>query len=394
MRLAITADYLDIDNIGGAGRVIVEIARGLVERGHEVAIVAGAPAAFSGERTVLGVPLHWEAFPYDTRARRGPGFFLRTRREIRRAFARLPFEPDRIVHDQPFTAWAIGATKAPQTYIFHSPWPLEYLADRFGEGSLTRLAEHDGKVKLQVALRRKIEKRAILADVHGIDPDTVEVHAGGVDLDRFHPIDEATRAATRERYEAPAGGLLLCSVRRMIPRTGLDSLLHAVAHVGSDLGPYRLVLPGSGPMKDELIALTEELGIAEHVTFPGYIPDEDLPLLYAASDLSIVPTRTLEGFGLSTLESLASGTPVVATPVGGSVEILENLDVRLLANEPGPAGIADRLRYWAAHRNDLATVARWCRPFVVQNYSWEALTEAARAEAPVGVRASRRVVMA
>ena len=109
MRIAITADFLDIENIGGAGRVIVEIARGLVESGHEVAIVAGGPREFSEPRTVLGVPVHWSSFHYDTRAQRGISFFLGTRRRVRRAWSALPFSPDRVVHNQPFTAYAIGA---------------------------------------------------------------------------------------------------------------------------------------------------------------------------------------------------------------------------------------------------------------------------------------------
>ena len=393
MRIAITADYLDVENIGGAGRVIIEIARGLVNEGHEVAVVAGGPSEFQGPRRVCGVQLHWISFLYDTSAQRGIAFFLGTRRRARRAWSLLPFAPERVLHHQPFTAHAIGAIEAPITYTFHSPWALEYLAEKFGEGSLARLGEHGTTVRMQVEIRRRIERRALsraerivclsksmretLRSVHGIDPAGVEVHPGGVDLDRFRPYDDSTIEATRERYGAPPGGLLLCSVRRMIPRTGLDTLLRALAEVGPELGPYRLVLPGSGSMRDELIELAASLGLSETVSFPGYIPDEDLPLLYAASDLSIVPTRTLEGFGLSTLESLASGTPVVATPVGGSVEILEALEPRLLADEIGPQSLGERLKYWASHRNELAMVARWCRPFVIAHYSWDQLTRAA-----------------
>ena len=401
MRIAITADYLDIENIGGAGRVIIEIARGLVEEGHEVAVVAGGPIEFQGPRRVSGVNLHWISFLYDTEAQRGIAFFLGTRRRARRAYSLLPFTPERVLHHQPFTAHAIGAIDAPITYTFHSPWPLEFLAERFGEGSLARLAEHGTAVKMQVEIRRRIERRALgraeriiclsesmretLHAVHGIEPATVEVHSGGVDLDRFRPYDDRTVEATRDRYDAPPGGLLFCSVRRMIPRTGLDNLIRALAVVGDELGPYRLILPGSGSMREELIELAASFGLSEKIAFPGYIPDEDLPLIYAACDLSIVPTRTLEGFGLSTLESLASGTPVIATPVGGSVEILKNLDDRLLASQVGSAGIAERLRYWASHRNDLATVARWCRPFVVAHYSWDRLTRAALAPVSLSI---------
>ena len=98
MRIAITADYLDIENIGGAGRVIIEIARGLVEEGHEVAVVAGGPIEFQGPRRVSGVNLHWISFLYDTEAQRGIAFFLGTRRRARRAYSLLPFTPERVLH--------------------------------------------------------------------------------------------------------------------------------------------------------------------------------------------------------------------------------------------------------------------------------------------------------
>ncbi len=393
MRIAISADYVDPENIGGAGRVIVEVARGLVSRGHEVAIVAGAPRERNEDLTVRGVAVRWISFRYRTGQSRGIGFFIGTRRAARRAWGRLPFTPDRVLHHQPFAAHAIGPIEAPITYYFHSPWPFEYLAERFGEGDLARIVEHGATTRVQVQMRRRIERsvlaraerivclsesmRATLIELHDIERERTEVHPGGVDLQRFRPLEGAALAAARERFGAPPAGLLISAVRRLIPRTGIDLLLRAVALLGEELGPYQLVLPGTGPQRDTLLALTKELGLADHVSFPGYLPEEELPFLYSASDLTVVPTRALEGFGLATIESLACGTPVIATPVGGSVEILGDLEPQLLAGAVGHEALAERLRYWARRRNDLSALSRSCRPFVVSRYSWDRLTEAA-----------------
>ncbi len=66
-------------------------------------------------------------------------------------------------------------------------------------------------------------------------------------------------------------------------------------------------------------------GLGEQIRFAGFISDDDLPSAYAAADFSIVPSDALEGFGLITLESLACGTPVLVTPIGGLPEAVSGL---------------------------------------------------------------------
>ncbi len=396
MRIAISADYVNLDNIGGAGRVVVETARALVEQGHEVAVVAGGPREFETSIDLGGNSAHWIAFHYPTDRSRGIRFMIQNRRKVQKAWGKLSFKPDRVIHNQPLSAQAIGIQTVPTSYIFHSPWPMEFLANRFGESALTRLAEHGAGAKFQVQVRTHIERsalrradrivclsesmREILQSVHPFLENRAFVCSGGVDHQRFRPMDERDRGHARTQFGAPAAGLLLCAVRRMIPRTGLDNLLRALAQLGNSLGPYQLVLPGLGPMRSELMEKTEKLGLNSSVSFPGYLSDDDLPRLYAACDLSIVPTRALEGFGLSTLESLVSETPVMATPVGGSVEILEKLDQRLLTDQPGTEGLAGGLSYWASRRNELATLRHKCRPYVLENFSWKRFAQTSIAE--------------
>jgi glycosyltransferase involved in cell wall biosynthesis len=87
--------------------------------------------------------------------------------------------------------------------------------------------------------------------------------------------------------------------------------------------------------------------LAERVAFLGRVPDPDLPWLYGAADLSIVPTRELEGFGYVALESLAAGTPVVAARTGGLVDLLGELEPRWLS-EAEPEALARAIRDLAA----------------------------------------------
>ena len=140
-------------------------------------------------------------------------------------------------------------------------------------------------------------------------------------------------------------------------------------------GPSRAVIGGSGPLRGKLVSLSRELGIGERVIFAGFISEEDLPDFYRMADLFVLPTVELEGFGLVTLEALASGVPVLGTPVGGTREILGRLDERFLFRDSTPLamaeGILGTLREMRENPALAQALAGRCRRFAETNYSWE-----------------------
>jgi glycosyltransferase involved in cell wall biosynthesis len=102
----------------------------------------------------------------------------------------------------------------------------------------------------------------------------------------------------------------------------------------------------------------------------GFVADEDLATLYASADLFVLPTLTLEGFGLVTVEALACGTPVIGTPVGATPEILTLLDPRLVAADTTPTGLTNAVigflhGSWSQH----LTPDRVSK-FVHERYDW------------------------
>jgi glycosyltransferase involved in cell wall biosynthesis len=108
--------------------------------------------------------------------------------------------------------------------------------------------------------------------------------------------------------------------------------------------PDALVLiAGNGPIRAELEARIAALGLGDTVRLLGFVPDEQLPLAYRAADLSVVPTASLEGFGLITVESLAAGTPCVVTPVGGLPDIVAPIAPQLVTASARAADIGDTL---------------------------------------------------
>ena len=91
----------------------------------------------------------------------------------------------------------------------------------------------------------------------------------------------------------------------------------------------------------------EQRGLTGHVKLAGFVADAALPLWYRSADVTVVPTVALEGFGLTTAESLAAGTPALVTPVGGLPEVVAPLSPDLVLGSVGfhaiGSGIVDAL---------------------------------------------------
>jgi len=156
---------------------------------------------------------------------------------------------------------------------------------------------------------------------------------------------------------------------------GIDNLIAAMEDVVLSVPGVQLVIGGTGPMKANLEALRSRLKLERCVHFVGFIPDGDLPRYYQAADLFILPTIELEGFGMVTLEALASGTPVLGTPVGGTREILGRLDRGFLFEDTSPTAIS-RLIINECHRYQDRPEQRQhdsqrCRDFAERYYSWD-----------------------
>jgi glycosyltransferase involved in cell wall biosynthesis len=223
--------------------------------------------------------------------------------------------------------------------------------------------------------RRNIEKYFPHVDV-----GRVKIIPSGVDVDRFAPADD--RAALRRKLGMDDGATYMLTVRKLVPRMGLENLLKAVALVkgrgASGAGDLRVVVCGSGPLMPVLESLAQRLGIAGDVTLAGHVQDETLVNYYQAADLFVLPTEALEGFGISTVEALSANLPVVGTPAGATPEILGRIDPRLLTRDMSPEAIADAVAAWLDWRREEKGTTRY-RDEVLSRYSWDGVTDAIEA---------------
>ena len=145
------------------------------------------------------------------------------------------------------------------------------------------------------------------------------------------------------------GRPLLCVAARLHPTKGVDIAIRALGH----LPGTQLAVLGEGPERKALMALMTELGLEGRVHFLGY--REDFASIVAGADLLLVPSRA-EGFGLSALEAMAQGVPVVASAVGALPEIVG--DGGVLTAPGDPASLARAIAAALARRERLGATAR------------------------------------
>jgi glycosyltransferase involved in cell wall biosynthesis len=151
---------------------------------------------------------------------------------------------------------------------------------------------------------------------------------------------------------------------------GLENLIRAVEFLKRDSVEFVLCIGGRGYLKGALSQLIKDKNMEENVKLMGFIDDEDLPKYYQAADLFILPTKELEGFGLVTLESLASGVPVIGTSVGGTKEIIIKFDGRFLFTSLEPKTMSADIQRVLKIIKEETFLSTKCRQFVIDNYSW------------------------
>ncbi len=352
MRVLIVCDYLGARNPSGAGRYALETGRALKALGKEVRILAGGGPEDPETDGSDGYPAV-SRFPFPASAQRirwlvGGGWT-----GIRRAFERTAraFSPTHLLLNQPLSGAAVlRASKGlPAFYIFHSPWGSELEAQ--GTGRLQRWPRDWVEQHVLARCRRVVTLSAYMeGELRHEHPDIdlpARVIPGGADLYRF-------------AYRAPAEPHLV-TVRRLVPRMGLENLLEAFSKCPS----ATLKIAGRGPLEGLLQERIVALGLSSRVTLEGYVPEEALPAFLGAASLFVLPSERLEGFGMVIAESMACGTPVLGTRVGAIPEVLGAFD---------PGLVTDRLAEGIAKLLDdprrLAALRPLCRAHAERHFGW------------------------
>ncbi|WP_341312386.1 glycosyltransferase family 4 protein [Paraburkholderia sp. IMGN_8] len=325
---------------GGLDRMFKALIESLPAQGVSVrGLVAGSPGVLADSGGAV------QSF---ANAQAGIGTRLWGARSQLRRLGRL-HRPDVVAsHFALYAAPTLGVFgDVPRVVHFHGPW-----ADESGV---------EGRAALSEAMRYSLERMVyrggtrhivlshafgeILRTRYRVPEERIRVVPGCVDVDRF--ATPMSKREARERLGLTQDRPVLFCVRRLVSRMGLDDLIDAMFVVKQAVSDVLLVIAGKGPLEEMLRGRIIARGLERQVRLAGFVADDVLPLWYRAADVTVVPTVALEGFGLTTIESLAAGTPVLVTPVGGLPEAVAPLSPDLVLPSGGfhaiGRGIADAL---------------------------------------------------
>jgi phosphatidylinositol alpha-1,6-mannosyltransferase len=199
----------------------------------------------------------------------------------------------------------------------------------------------------------------------------------GVDSDRFRP-DPAARAELRDRYHLGSRPTVVC-LSRLVPRKGQDMLIKALPSIRQRVDGAALVVVGGGPYLETLRKLAQDCGVADHVTFTGGVPGDELPAHHALADVFAMPCRTrgagmdVEGLGIVFLEASACGVPVIAGESGGAPEALQHNKTGLVVDGNSLDKIANAVIELLTDRDRAAAMGAAGREWVRAQWRWDTL---------------------
>ena len=278
-----------------------------------------------------------------------------------------------VSHFALYTFPILGLTSdLPLVVHFHGPWAAE--------------SRIEGSPPLACWAKRKIERAVygravrliclsnnfarILSEDYGISADRIRVIPGGVNVDRFD-IPQS-RVQAREILGWNTQRPTVLCVRRLARRMGLENLIDAARALRKSISDVQILIAGRGAMADELRQRIEQNGLGETVKLLGFVSEDALPLAYRAADLTVVPSVALEGFGLVAAESLAAGTPVLVSPVGGLPEVVAGLSDDLVLPAADAETLADRLATALQGRVRLPQ-GQQCTNYARGQFAWSAV---------------------
>ena len=157
-----------------------------------------------------------------------------------------------------------------------------------------------------------------LVEKFSITPSRVSRISMGVDTRAFKPVP---RFKARKYLKLPQESRIIISIGAIIWRKGFHLLLHSIAEYPSAYENTKLIIVGDGPLANELINLSENLGITHKVQFAGAVDRSEIPLWLSASDCYVHPALD-EAFGMVIIEAMSCQKLVVATPVGGIIDYI------------------------------------------------------------------------
>lgn len=351
MNYLATVDALFPENPSGSARVAWDIVQAMRDRGHNVALLCRrqSPEAediseYEGIQVVrFSFPLSSSLDPFKVKKRiesgkRAAGEYLSNRKwDV--IHIHLPIF-GRVVYE----TFGDGPR---YIYTVHSPSIMEQRINWRAQGLAGRLKLLFGTAALRRMEGGLLQKAEKIHTLSRFTKDKIDSFYGlghKVSVISHWCRDSFVRKYSKEQARQilgwPKDATIFFTVRVMHIRYGLDIAIKAVAPILQQKKDIYFALAGDGPYKESFMHLAKELTVEDLIWFMGRIDDEMLKRCYEASDLFILPTTSLECFGLIVLEALAFGLPVISTDAAAIPELMEPILPQCIVS----AGSVEELR--------------------------------------------------
>lgn len=361
---------LNPNDLGGAEVHIVEVIKKLAERGHKCEVFVGDDDGIKEIFTDKNITVHTVCY------KKVKNFYsiayLRAAWKVIWKF--LKKNKVDILHAKQVYPYAyLGARLSKQfgipLYVTVQN-PLAYKEEMVVKGGMMKFVQ---KFWLWLA-GRYVRLGLREADICGCvsqysEKRAIDLGAGktvivpnGVDVGVFKPV-----SGRKDSYK-------VVTTSTLIPRNGIDVLIRAFSAVAAEFEEAMLEIAGEGPMEDELRSLVGRLQIEKQVKFLGTIPHKDVPELLQSADLFVRPSRA-EGFGVSFIEAMACGVPVITCPSGGITDFVVDSETGLFVEPDAPDELASAMIGVLRDRGKLSNLKKNALKMVKKRYSWEKIVD-------------------
>jgi len=368
-----------------------DINRHLVRRGHTVTVVTPGDPSLSREDTFDGVKI--VRFPLNLPADLTYGRVAQSRVSFLGRLARVAVMANYL--EAQYRA-VMAEARAGNTDVIHAHWAIPtgpaavVAARKLGVPSVITM--HGGDVyvnpeqgydfptrwyvrpALRWTLRHAGALTAITEDCRqhalraGAPAEHIRLVFNGTDLRRFSPDENGNHP------DMQYGPNMIFACRQLFPRKGIRFLLEAAAQLKPRFPDLKVVLAGDGFERPELTRLAADLGIAQDVTFLGWVPNTDLPPYYRAAAVSVIPSLE-EGFGIPAAEAMGCEVPVVASDAGGLPEVVENGVTGLVVPRGDPDALAKAIGTLLQDPERRRVMGRAGRQRALRLFDWDRSAE-------------------
>ncbi|MDQ6983607.1 MAG: glycosyltransferase family 4 protein, partial [Ghiorsea sp.] len=306
-RILMVADVSAETVHGGAERMLSHHLRALVDAGHEVTMLTRQPTP-DAEVCIELSKFSIQEYRFPFSGDKGYKGLKELKSAAKQWWKYHQDDFDVVISEQPFVMWALlkAGCKLPRLQVCFS--------FAFEEYETRHALDMTWKHKLVIAAMRKLEAKVYRSadNLMGLSKFTQDRMAQffGVSLrhcainpaaaDKYHGL----RLEQRDEVCAELGWTtpVVTTLRNLVPRTGVDLMIQAAAIVKTSHPEVRFVIMGDGMLRESMQQLADDLGVSDMITFTGYLPEDSVQKRLLASDVFMLPTRGLEGFGLVTLE--------------------------------------------------------------------------------------------